>query len=72
MKTFCRVVVGAALMVFGGALWNGFVELDSSHPADNEEMSRDIHDIQHRIMARAVRRSDKTRFRTRQLAASER
>jgi hypothetical protein len=36
-----------------GTLWNMIVELPVIHPSDNEETSRDIHNIQNRIMARA-------------------
>jgi hypothetical protein len=44
-------------------LWNGFFDLPDLHPADREEMARDIHDIQHRIMARATRRAHPDHFR---------
>lgn len=37
-------------------LWNGFLALPDHHPTDRDEMCRDIHDIQHRLMARATRR----------------
>jgi hypothetical protein len=37
-------------------LWNLFCALPDRHPSDAEEMARDIHSIQHRIMSRlAVR-----------------
>jgi hypothetical protein len=45
------------------ALWNGFVELPDLHPSDRAEMCRDVHNIQHRLMARAVRRGDPNYFR---------
>jgi hypothetical protein len=37
-------------------LWNAFLDLPDRHPSDAEEMAHDIHNIQHRVMARlAVR-----------------
>ncbi len=37
-------------------IWNKFCELPVIHPNDAAEMGRDLHDIQHRIMARAAAR----------------
>jgi hypothetical protein len=38
-------------------LWNAITCLGSFHPQELDDHCRDIHDIQHRIMARAARRS---------------
>lgn len=46
-----------AVMAATADLFNAFVALGDHHPADIEEMTRDIHDIQHRIMARLTRRA---------------
>jgi hypothetical protein len=37
-------------------LWNALIELPAPHGQDNAEHMRDIHDIQNRIMARAIHR----------------
>lgn len=40
-------------------LWNLFMRMPEYHSSDGLEMSRDIHDIQHRIKARVVKREEK-------------
>jgi len=45
------------LILLTATLWNKFCELPNRHPSDAVEMARDIHDIQHRIMARAAVRA---------------
>lgn len=37
-------------------IWNSFLELPDFHPSDRQEMARDIHNIQNRIMARLAQR----------------
>lgn len=44
-------------------LWNAFLDLGDHHPSDRDEMARDIHDIQQRIMARLARRLHPKKFR---------
>ena len=44
-------------------LWNAFIALPDRHPADAEEMQRDIHNIQHRVMARVAVRAHPEFFR---------
>lgn len=39
-------------------LWNEFLSLPDRHPSDAQEMERDIHNIQNRIMARVAVRSN--------------
>lgn len=43
-------------------LWNKFLALPHRHPSDAEEMQRDIHAIQNRVMARVAVRSDPSTF----------
>jgi len=44
------------ILALTAQLWNAFLELPDRHPCDAEELQRDIHNIQHRVMARlAVR-----------------
>jgi len=38
------------------ALWNMIIKLPYEHPQDNLEFSRDIHNIQYRVMSRPMRR----------------
>lgn len=44
-------------------LWNAFLDLGDNQFSDREEMARDIHDIQQRIMARLARRLHPEKFR---------
>ena len=37
-------------------LWNMLIKLPEEHPQDNLEFSRDIHNIQYRVMSRPMRR----------------
>jgi hypothetical protein len=52
-----------ALIEMTADLWNRFLALPNSHPADAEEMALDIHRIQNRIMARSARRDHPDVFR---------
>jgi hypothetical protein len=52
-----------ALLDLTVQLWNAFLALPDRHPADAEEMQRDIHNIQHRVMARVAVRENPEYFR---------
>lgn len=47
-----------ALLAITARLWNLWCLLDARHPSDDEEMMRDVHSIQNRIMARVAKRAD--------------
>lgn len=39
-----------------GEVWNKFLKLPKEHPSEQFEFRHDIHHLQHRIMARPIRR----------------
>jgi len=52
-----------AVMRMTADLWNACLKLGDHAAHDLRELERDIHDIQHRIMARVARRQNPDLFR---------
>lgn len=51
-----------ALLELTAQIWNGFARLGDKHPSDLEELHRDLHNIQNRIMARVASRANPELF----------